>query len=152
MTREAFIDSLQARRSQTLAIYSIHSRGPEPEAIRDALFLRDGFSVGAFWLGPIWLLRHGLYTGCVAWIAAFVVVSIAGATVLTPAAAVAVFLALQALLGLEADDLLQGKLARAGYLLVEIVAARNLDEAEVTFFRRYVPASTGARPEPEARP
>ncbi len=135
-----------------MAIYRIHSRGPEPDALRDALFLRDGFSFGAFWLGPIWLLRHGLYARCVIWALALAIVALAAGTILSPAAAVGVVLALQALLGLEADDLLQGKLAGAGYLLVDIVAARNLDEAEVTFFRRYAPARTCAVPDSEAGP
>jgi hypothetical protein len=120
-----------------LAIFTIHSRGPEPDAIRDALFLRDGVSFGAFWLGPFWLLRHGLYAACAAWIAAIVILAIAASTILSPGASLTVFLAIQALLGLEADHLLQQRLSRKGYRLVDIVAAKNLDEAEVGFFRRH---------------
>jgi len=129
-----------------LAIYTIHSRGPELDALRDARFLRDGFSWGAFWLGPFWLLRHGLYAACVAWVGAFVVVALGAGTVLSPAAATGVFLAIQLLLGLEADHLVQRKLGRNGYLLVDIVAARNLHEAEVGFFRRHGHTSAEAHP------
>lgn len=135
-----------------MAIYTIHARGPELDATRDALVLRDGFSWGAFWLGPIWLLRHGLYGTCVLWVLALVIVSIAAGTILSPGAAGGAVLAIQVLLGLEADHLRQAKLARKGYLLVDIVAARTLDEAEVMFFRRQGTASPGALPAQEASP
>jgi hypothetical protein len=133
-----------------LAIYTVHSR--DLDAIADARFLRDGFSWGAFWLGPIWLLRHGLYASCAAWLGAVVVVIMAAGTILSPDAASGAFLAIQALLGLEADRLIQGKLDRQGYRLVDIVAAPNLDEAEVAFYRRHGTACAGALPDSEARP
>jgi hypothetical protein len=133
-----------------LAIYTVHSR--DLDAIADARFLRDGFSWSAFSLGPFWLLRHGLYASCVAWIGALVVVIIAARTILSPDTASGAFLALQALLGLEADHLLQIKLDRQGYRLVDIVAAPNLDEAEVAFFRRQGTANVAAAPDSEARP
>jgi len=135
-----------------LAIFAIHARDEGEDAIREAQFLRDGFSWGAFWLGPLWLLRHGLYASCAAWIGAMVVSIIAAGTILSPDAASGVFLAIQVLLGLEADHLLQGKLGRQGYRLVDIVAAKSLDDAEVTFFRRHGTASVGALPDPEALP
>jgi hypothetical protein len=135
-----------------LAIFTIHSRGPDLDAIADARFLRDGFAWGAFWLGPFWLLRHGLYAACVASVVAMVILAIAASSILAPAAAACAFLALQVLLGLEADPLRQGKLADAGYRLVDIIAAKNLDEAEIAFFGRHGAVSTGGFPDTEARP
>lgn len=135
-----------------MAIYTIHAQGDGLESIRDAQFLRDGFSWSAFWLGPFWLLRHGLYVACVAWVSAIVVLVMAAGTILSSDAATGVFLAMQALLGLEADHLLQGKLGRKGYRLVNVVAAPNLDEAEVAFFRHHGTASDEGRPDPEVRP
>lgn len=133
-----------------MAIYTIHSR--ELDAIGDARFLRDGFSWGAFWLGPIWLLWHGLYASCAAWIGVVVVAALAIRAGLSPDAGTGVFVAIQALLGLEADHLLQRKLTRTGYRLVDIVAAPNLDEAEAAFFRRHGPANGASLPGPEAGP
>jgi hypothetical protein len=135
-----------------LAIYTIHSQSTAHEAIRDARFLRDGFSFGAFWLGPAWLARHGFYCVLAIWVATILVLAIAAATILSPGASFTVVLAIQALLGLEADHLLQAKLARKGYKLVDIVAAPNLDEAEVAFFRRHGMANRGPLPDSESYP
>jgi hypothetical protein len=131
-----------------LAIFTVHSRGLERDAMRDALVLRDGFSWSAFWLGPFWLLRHGLYGAFLALVVGLAVVGIAAATILTPGASIAVVVAIEALLGFEADHLLQRKLAGKGYVLVDIVAARDLDAAEVAFFRRLDAAGASLCPEP----
>lgn len=135
-----------------MAIYTIHSRGFEPEAIGDARVLRDGFSWDAFWLGPFWLLRHKLYALLAAWIGAVVVLVIATSTVLSPGAGIVIALGLELLLGLEAFDLRQAALAKDGYRLVDIIAAETLDEAEISFFRRHGTDSGGSRRDPEARP
>jgi hypothetical protein len=135
-----------------LAIYTIHSQSTALDAIRDARFLRDGFSWNAFWLGPAWLVGQGLYRVSALWLVAILVLAFAAGTILSPVASATIFLAIQALLGLEADQLLQAKLARKGYELVDIVAAPNLDEAEVAFFRRHGTANLGPRRDSESRP
>ncbi|WP_149537041.1 DUF2628 domain-containing protein [Siccirubricoccus phaeus] len=98
---------------------------PRPgPAARPALMLREGFAWGAFLFGPFWLLRHRLWWGAMAWLGLVLLLA-----VLAPGWAVLPsLLAGQFLLGAMAQDLRAAALARRGYALGAVVAAR--DEAE----------------------
>jgi hypothetical protein len=131
-----------------MAIYTVHSKG-EPE--RDAIFLREGFSPGAFVFTAFWAIWHRM------WVAGLVlIVLIAGIDMLgryfeVPEVAVsAVSIAVNLLFGLEAQELRRRALARRGFDELGLTSGRNLYEAELRFFADWV--SPGAVPPPPPVP
>jgi hypothetical protein len=89
------------------------------------VLVREGFSWGALCFGPIWLALHR------AWIAAVLtVVTTIVIVALAPDGAAATSLtALIVLLGLSGNDLRRWSLDRRGYLLAQVVVARDELEA-----------------------
>jgi hypothetical protein len=120
-----------------VALYSVHIQGDGPPSVAEAEFVRQAFSWKAFFLGPIWLLRHRLWAGFVVWAAACSILIAASPTIISASACLFIALALQILLGLEANRLREAKLAKNGYRLVEIIAAPAHDEAEIAFYRQF---------------
>ena len=119
-----------------MTIYSVHLRGGAPRPIADAAFVSQAFSWQAFFFGPIWLMYHRLWAGLALWVAAYLLLITASATVVSSGASILIAVALQILLGLEANRLREAMLARLGYRLSEIIAAPALDEAEAAFYRQ----------------
>ncbi|MGH6830801.1 MAG: DUF2628 domain-containing protein [Methylocella sp.] len=119
-----------------MAYYSVHLRGDGRQSVAEAAFVRQAFSWKAFFFGPLWLLRHRLWAGLALWAAAYAILIAASLTVVSASACLFIALALQTLLGLEANRLREAKLAAQGYRLVDIIAARAHDEAEIAFYRQ----------------
>ena len=119
-----------------MAFYSVHLRGDGPQSVAEAAFVGQAFSWKAFFFGPLWLLRHRLWTGLALWAAGYSILIAASLAVVTAGAGLFMALALQMLLGLEANRLREAKLARQGYRLVDIVAAPARDEAEIAYYRQ----------------
>jgi len=102
-----------------VTFWTAHVRaGAEP------VLVREGFSWGAFCFGPLWLAAHRAWIPAVLSLVASVLILI-----LTTDGASAVLLGgLVVLLGLSGHDLRRWSLDHRGYLLAQVVAAR--DEAE----------------------
>jgi Protein of unknown function (DUF2628) len=120
-----------------MALYSVHLRGSGFQSVAEAAFVRQAFNWKAFFFGPFWLAGHRLWVTLLLWVGAYLLLIASLPTVLSPEAAFPIGLALQILLGLEANRLREAKLAARGYHLVEIVAAPALDQAEATFYHRF---------------
>jgi len=92
-------------------------RGPE--------LLVEGFRWGAFLFGPLWLAWHRAWVPAV--LAAAALIGIAQ----VPAGALRTVLlaAFALILGLTGNDLRRWSLARRGYLLADVVAARDAEAA-----------------------
>jgi hypothetical protein len=119
-----------------LAFYSVHLRGDGPQSVAEAALVGQAFSWKAFFFGPLWLLRHQLWAGLALWAASYSILIAASLTVVSAGAGLFIALALQMLLGLEANRLLEAKLAAQGYRLVEILSAAAGDEAAIAFYRQ----------------
>ncbi len=105
-----------------MRLYTAHvRRGAEP------VLVKEGFSWGALLFGWIWLLTQR------AWIPA--VLSLAAAVLITGltdgGARLTLGLGLAVLLGLTGRDLVRWSLARRGYTLAHVLAARDLNSALV---------------------
>ncbi|MGH6812387.1 MAG: DUF2628 domain-containing protein [Methylocella sp.] len=120
-----------------MALYSVHLRGEGPQSVAEAAFVRQAFSWKAFFFGPLWLLRHRLWAGLALWVAAYSILIVTSLTVVSASACLFIALALQVLLGLEADRLREAKLAQQGYRLAEIIGAPARDDAEIAFYRQF---------------
>ncbi len=129
-------------------VYTVHIRAWSDSPDRDAVFLREGFSWGAFIFSFMWALWHRL------WFAALIFLGVSAALALLPefleldlftdtalAAAVAL------LIGWHGNDFRRRALEREGYVTAGVVAAPTLVEAERRFFEKMsVPAVAPARP------
>lgn len=119
-----------------MALYSVHLKGSGPEASAEAAFVPQAFSWEAFFFGPFWLARHRLWTALLLWAFVFLILIAAAQMLIFDGAAFFIGLALQTLLGLEANRLREAKLAAQGYHLAGIVAAPAFDEAAAAFYRQ----------------
>ncbi len=90
------------------------------------MLVREGFSWGALFFGPLWLAMHRVWVPAAVSLAAFVLI-----VVLTDGGlAAALLIALVVLTGLSGHDLRRWSLDHRGYLLSQVVVAR--DELEAT--------------------
>ncbi len=119
-----------------MALYSVHSKG---DALRDAIFVREGFSLTAFILTVAWALWNRM------WIVTAVLVAImSGFSALgtwfglNEMATGIINFAISLLFGLEAQDLRRWSLARRGYHQVGLTAGDSLEDAELRFFQSEV--------------
>jgi hypothetical protein len=97
------------------------------------VLVREGFSWGALFFGPIWLAVHRAWIAAALTVAAFVLI-----VVLTPGAVmVALLTTLIALLGLSGQDVRRWSLDHRGYLLAQVVTGRSeLDALRLLLERR----------------
>ncbi|MDB5373292.1 MAG: hypothetical protein JWP04_1934 [Belnapia sp.] len=117
-----------------MRVWTVHtppevSRLPRAASLESRLRLpvlvREGFAWAAFLFGPLWLLRHRLWLATVIHLATLaILVALVPGLALLPAV-----LALQVLLGAEAQDLRRHALARRGFAHSHVVAERDADRA-----------------------
>ena len=109
-----------------------HESAPDPDRF---VFVRDGFSVWAFLLAPLWMLRHRLWLAFIGYVIVVVALSLGlravGASGML-ADLVTVLVSL--LVGFEAATLRRFALARRGWRNVGIVVGDDLESAERRFF------------------
>lgn len=131
-----------------MAIFTVHlppaAMGEAPAAEK-IVFLREGFSLPAFFFGPFWLAWNRAWIAAGAWTLALILVGAIGWALQMPEdAASYLALAMAAALGFEGDRAVAWSLARRGYTESGVVIADNLDEAEEVFFHNWRPAPAGA--------
>jgi hypothetical protein len=116
-------------------LYAVFLPSPAPQALEQAVFVRQGFSLAAFALTPFWTLWRRLWLAFGLWAvwAVFVVLTARFAN-LDSGAALALY-ALGALaFGLEADQFRQARLAQQGYVFDRLALGSSQDEAESLYF------------------
>ena len=103
-----------------MRIYTAHIHSRKPPVL-----VREGFSWGALFFGPLWLLAHA------AWIAGVIALAllVAICTLAPPPMRPVLALALFVLLGLNGQDLRRWSLSLRRFQLAHVVAARNREEA-----------------------
>lgn len=103
-----------------MRVFSAHTR-----AAAAPVLVPERFSWGAAILGPFWLFAHRAWiAGILAVVAALMIGWLAPGEWKVPLA-----VALGVLLGLFGQDLRRWSLARRGFLMAHVVAARDQDEA-----------------------
>lgn len=136
--------------------YTVHvPSGVADDAVRadDTVFVREGFSWGAFLLGPLALLYRGLWLATLAWaVAAAVLLAVAVLSGLGFGPRLLVYLVLATLAGLEAADARRASLGRAGFIPAALVSARSRGDAERLYFAGAAPMlePVAHRPAPRA--
>jgi hypothetical protein len=136
-----------------MATYSLHlprdARPGDLSALEDAELVKDAFSWSAFFFTFLWFFVHRLW---LAGLGILVLVFAFGGVLellnVHPAAGTMAMLLLQVLIGLEANSLRRWTLTRRGFVLADVVAAADKDEAEAKAYARWLaprPASVPSR-------
>ncbi|HLH12916.1 MAG TPA: DUF2628 domain-containing protein [Methylovirgula sp.] len=136
-----------------MAVYTVHlpGRGASPGSLVHAVFVPEGFSRAAFFLGPLWLAWNRLWLEFFAWIVAFLLLASGAIPYISSGTAFFIALLLEILLGLEANNLRRGDFARRGFRLIDVAAGATRDDAERGFYRRAcapAPAASDEKPPP----
>jgi Protein of unknown function (DUF2628) len=113
-----------------MATYSIYAKGD----VEDAIFVRDGFSWGAFVFAGFWALWHRMWIVAVL---AFVVMMLASA--LPWKLEFLLNFSVSLVLGVFGNDLRAWSLARHGFAKAGLVDANNLEDAELQFYATMEP-------------
>ncbi|MGQ0672598.1 MAG: DUF2628 domain-containing protein [Hyphomicrobium sp.] len=133
------------REGGRVEVYTAHEP-PAPTADRidratEIVFVKDGFSWGAFLLGPLWLAANREWVGLAIYLLAAMALSSILKLLGAPLPAVILaFAALGLFLGFEAASLRRWSLSRAGWSELGTVSGRNAAECERRFFESWLPA------------
>jgi hypothetical protein len=123
------------------------------------VFVRDGFSWGAFLLTPVWLVYRKLWLALLAYLVVLAALN-AGLWVagIGPGGQLLVGALVSWLIGMEAGNLRRWTLTRRGWQELGTVVSDDRDEAERRFFDAWVagevalPAPRPLQPESVIRP
>jgi hypothetical protein len=139
-----------------MTIYAVHvpsNAGDQAAAAESCAFVRDSISWGAFFFGPLWLLRHRLWIAFLGWLAAVLLLWIGSYWLgLSNSAIFWCYVAIGIFLGLEGGLLRSAALRRRGFDLTDIVASNGRDDAERLFYTRWFAGSARQQSEPLFRP
>ncbi len=120
-----------------MRIYSVHELPGAPLDGKGIVLVKEGYSFPAFAFSWAWLAYHRMWIALAIWIGLTVTLSWAMQQALGPAAATVASLALNFLLGAEANDIRRWTLERRGYRAAGLAAGSSLEEAERNFFAKW---------------
>jgi hypothetical protein len=131
-----------------MKLYTAHR---PPHSSRDrAVFVKEGFSWPAFLFPLIWLIVKRLWLALALYVLAVAAISAAASAAGLPSGPIlALILALNLILGFEANDLRRRALLRRGYSEEGPLLGENLLHAETKYFQQRLAPSPAAAP-PEA--
>ena len=119
--------------------YTVHAPPPRKSGASSAperfLFVRDGFHVWAFVLGPLWLLAHRLWLVFVIYVVAYGAIGFGLVRIGASSSVQLIIGVLIALLmGFEASSLWRWTLARRGWKTLGFVIGEDAEMAERRFY------------------
>lgn len=125
-------------------IYTVHVRQWSASTDREAVFVREGFSWGAFFFSVLWALRYRMWLSALLIFAASVALGVVSDVVqLDPLTQAALGIVLALIIGWEGNDWRRRSLDRRGYVTAGVIASRSLLEAEQRFFSRTADVTLG---------
>ena len=125
-------------------IYTAHVRQWSASTDREAVFVREGFSWGAFFFSVLWALRYRMWVTALLIFAVSVGLEFATDLArLDPITDAAIGVALALIIGWEGNDWRRRSLDRRGYVTAAVIAAESLLEAERRFFARTADVTLG---------
>ena len=137
--------------------YSVYETDPSPanlvERADKLAFVKDGFSLTAFFFGALWLIYQRMWIELVVYVAVFSALEWAAAANQKAAGMLGIAMfGLTVLFALEASDLRIAMLRRRGYKFAGVAIGRDRSSAELSFFRSWLPLQGAAAEEPERAP
>lgn len=127
---------------ETMQVFTVHYRSESASSLaglsEDALFVKEGFSWPAFVIPAIWLLYKRMWWVLAGYMALQIVfTTVAGAVDLGEGPIFLCSLALNLVLGFEANELYRWSLARRRFRMGAVVTGSDLAEAEQRFFSAH---------------
>lgn len=125
-----------------MPVYTVHAPLAllgRPRSMSDRfVFVRDGFHLWAFLLGPLWLAYRGLWLALTGYLVLnFAVAAALYATNAQAGTRFGVMLLIALLMGLEAASLWRWTLSRGKWQQLDIIVADDGEAAERRFFDRW---------------
>jgi hypothetical protein len=131
-----------------MAVYSVFAP-PLSQGEADAerfRFVRDGFSWGAFFLGPLWMIWRRLWLVLIGYVVIVAALTVALAKLPFGTAGLGIIpLLIALLLGLEGSSLRRWTLRRRGWSDLGIVVGEDIEAAERRFFEAWVAGAPDPR-------
>jgi hypothetical protein len=134
-----------------MKVYTVHEPPAElsetDETRLDRItFVKEGFCWPALFIPTFWLLWHRMWWVLLAWLAIGVGIGVIGELVDDLDFILGVVSVVFALwFALEANALRRWSLGQKGWRMLGVAAGRNREEAEQSFFRRYLAGEDGLR-------
>ena len=142
-----------------MQIFTVHepreaANGPPAtldERADGLVFVKDGFSLRAFVLGPLWLVMNRLWLPLAAWIAAFLAIQVVFWLLPASSAALGPVLLIAALgFALEASSIRRWGLERRGYRTIGTVAGQSHEDCEHRFLTSWLGSGAASRTPPRS--
>lgn len=139
------------RWSSGIRAYTVHER-PDPPAARDdraeeLVFVKDGFSLFAALLPPVWLIANRLWLVLAGYLAAvFSLIIVFGVLGIPDFWLSYATLALNLIVGFEADSLIRWTLDRRAWRQIANVTGATDEECERRFFENWLPTVPAVSP------
>ena len=133
-----------------MTLFTVHVpvEARDPQEIADEIrVIPEKASFGAFLLGPIWLAVQGAWLAAGVWVVAMA--ALVGAVLLlglAPPGLAAVVLLIQIFIGVEGHQMVRAAASRGRFTCVDVVNARDAEEAESLALRRLIAVQQPARP------
>lgn len=127
--------------------YVVYAKPEEDNPLESAVFIREGFSFLAYILSFFWALYNRIW-----WLAAFCFVFSVGKHFMVSYEMISektdfvVTIAYLLIIGFQAHDWYGQELLRKGYILIGVVMASNLEDAQQRFFDKYITKAKKANP------
>jgi hypothetical protein len=133
-----------------MTLFTVHIpvEARDPQEIADRIrVIPEKASLPAFLLGPIWLVAQGAWLAVGVWVVAMTV--LVGAVLvlgIAPPGLAAVVLLIQVFIGVEGHQMVRVAASRGRFKCVDVVNARDAEEAQSEALRRLLAAQQPARP------
>lgn len=134
-----------------MSTYTVHEppvmKASREERAETLVFVRDGFSWGAFVFGPIYFLVKREWAGLLVFFIAMLAMGGllelfgTGPTAITVASIVLALIA-----GFEANEIKRASLALFGWKEIAVISGRSLEECEQRFFNAWLPSEPSITP------
>jgi hypothetical protein len=133
------------------SVYEPKSEARSPQARADQLdFVKDGISWAALIVPALWLIYHRMWIELLVYLAAYAAFAYA-LTYARDGSDLLLWLgvAVSVLFAWEANDLRRYALERRGYRQIGVAFGRSREDAELAFFRDWLPQQAKSAPPPE---
>lgn len=122
-------------------IYTVHINPALENPLEKAVFVREGFNLMAFVLGVVWALYNRLWMEAIFLVTIMVFLGAADEKNWLSASTVMVLnFAVNAVVGLWANDMRRANLSRRGYIMSDVVVSNSELSAQQRYFERVAVA------------
>lgn len=125
--------------------FAVHYNSNEKDALEDAKFVQEKFSIAALVIPWAWALYNRLWIvfAAIFIFEAIMIFGIVQTGILDKTTAGFIKLAVYFYLAINASDFISKKLEKQNYTLKDVVIAKNEEDAKRSFFQKFLDKSNG---------